>query len=112
MSHNLPKPDWCYFVAFTKTAATLTFHPRQVPAPYPMDSYNGDVALQFYASASRTYADKQRKVAQAEHLERLEIGERVQEDLKAPFFLSITPPPFQFLLNDPYASFRRPIRRR
>ena len=78
--------------AFHKTARILPFRPQDLPIPTPRRDYNDDVDLQHFSSASRSYADKQRKGLQEEHLDSLDMADHLDQALSAPFFLSLPTP--------------------
>ena len=95
--------------AFHKTARILPFRPQDLPIPTPRRDYNDDVDLQHFSSASRSYADKQRKGLQEEHLDSLDMADHLDQALSAPFFLSLpTPLPHSLQSALDYASSTNP----
>ena len=84
------------------------FQRSHVPTPPHKDSYNDDVNIDHFTSAARTYAGKQRKVLQEEHLQSSSFSEHVEEAAQTPFFLALeTPTPktlrgaLQFVASSP-----------
>ena len=77
---------------FMRSALIAPFVSSHMPTPRERSSYNNDVSLSFFSSSARTYAGKQRKGIQEEHMESLSIEEHVEEALSAPFFLSLQTP--------------------
>ena len=71
----------------------MAFRAQHAIQPSPQDSYNDDdVDIPRYVIAARSYADRQRKGLQEEHLDSMAMEEHRDAALSSPFFLSFPPP--------------------
>ena len=76
------------FEAFTDSASIPHFDAKLLPPTKPLASYNDDVVLEHYTSATRKYLGVQRRGIIGDHPDASSTKELVLEALSAKFFLA------------------------
>ena len=72
-----PSPNPMCHHPFHDKARIPAFRADHLPKPSPQGNYNDDVNIPHFISAARSYADKQRKGLQEEHLDSLTMEDHL-----------------------------------